>query len=317
MTQNKGYKIGAVSKLTGIPPETLRIWEHRYGIVSPGRGSSGAREYSDSDIKYLSIIKQLLASGDSIGNLANLSITELAERLDGYSKLQRGSDSHGNLNDISSVCVFGPTLPGQLEKYKNETSPINFIGLYSNNAEFESKVQQARPDLLILEYPNILENDIKPIREKFKLSTARYLLIVYRFSSTALVKKLKKDGFLMHCGSVDYNQIMNLCNVSLPDESVNKSSIPGSYRTRVFSDIELSKIATIQTNVNCECPHHLAQILTNLVAFETYSKNCEDSNDDDAKLHAELYDVTASARTAFEIILEKILTLENIDVKNL
>ncbi|NNE39036.1 MAG: hypothetical protein HKN08_12080 [Gammaproteobacteria bacterium] len=73
----------------------------------------------------------------------------------------------------------------------------------------------------------------------------------------------------------------------------------------------------IQSNVNCECPHHIAQILNNLVAFEDYSKNCEDKNKEDADLYTKLYEITASARTAFEAALGKVLISENIDVKTL
>ena len=50
-TDTGQYKIGAVSRITGIPPETLRMWERRYGIISPVRGTSGTRLYSDKHIK--------------------------------------------------------------------------------------------------------------------------------------------------------------------------------------------------------------------------------------------------------------------------
>ena len=42
-----GYRIGTVSKLTGISPDTLRIWERRYQVVTPalakavGKGTPG------------------------------------------------------------------------------------------------------------------------------------------------------------------------------------------------------------------------------------------------------------------------------------
>ena len=34
---NGAYRIGAVARLTGISPDTLRIWERRYDIVEPER----------------------------------------------------------------------------------------------------------------------------------------------------------------------------------------------------------------------------------------------------------------------------------------
>ena len=44
--RNDEYKIGAVSKITGIGTETLRAWERRYEAVVPGRSESGDRVYS-------------------------------------------------------------------------------------------------------------------------------------------------------------------------------------------------------------------------------------------------------------------------------
>ncbi|MCG6863504.1 MAG: MerR family transcriptional regulator [Chromatiaceae bacterium] len=33
------YRIGAVSRLTGIAPDTLRVWERRYGVGWTSAGS--------------------------------------------------------------------------------------------------------------------------------------------------------------------------------------------------------------------------------------------------------------------------------------
>ncbi|NNE37526.1 MAG: MerR family transcriptional regulator, partial [Gammaproteobacteria bacterium] len=73
----------------------------------------------------------------------------------------------------------------------------------------------------------------------------------------------------------------------------------------------------METSVKCECPQHLAKILSKLVAFENYSKDCEDSNEEDAALHKSLYEITASARTTYESALDKILVLEKIDIDRL
>lgn len=58
-----GYRITTVSRLTGIPRNTLLAWERRYGLVQPDRLENGYRSYTDSDIDYLRTIKQLVDSG--------------------------------------------------------------------------------------------------------------------------------------------------------------------------------------------------------------------------------------------------------------
>ena len=39
--KRRQLSIGAVSKATGVPVETLRTWERRYGVPSPGRSAMG------------------------------------------------------------------------------------------------------------------------------------------------------------------------------------------------------------------------------------------------------------------------------------
>ena len=76
------YAIGVVSKLTGIHPETLRMWERRYAVVQPGRSKGGSRRYSDADIQRLSLIKTLVDAGHQISTIAALSYSQLKARID-------------------------------------------------------------------------------------------------------------------------------------------------------------------------------------------------------------------------------------------
>ncbi|NNG12714.1 MAG: MerR family transcriptional regulator, partial [Halobacteria archaeon] len=84
MTDPRGatqrYRIGTVAKLTGISPDTLRIWERRYGVVEPVRSPGGGREYTSEDIERLQLIKQLVDSGDAIGSIAALDTETLIAR---------------------------------------------------------------------------------------------------------------------------------------------------------------------------------------------------------------------------------------------
>jgi methanogenic corrinoid protein MtbC1 len=55
--------IGALSRATGIPPETLRTWEQRYGFPVPERKPSGHRVYPMSSVPRLRRIAEALARG--------------------------------------------------------------------------------------------------------------------------------------------------------------------------------------------------------------------------------------------------------------
>jgi methanogenic corrinoid protein MtbC1 len=55
--------IGALSRATGIPAETLRTWENRYGFPHPERRPSGHRVYPLSSVARLRRIAEALARG--------------------------------------------------------------------------------------------------------------------------------------------------------------------------------------------------------------------------------------------------------------
>jgi DNA-binding transcriptional MerR regulator/methylmalonyl-CoA mutase cobalamin-binding subunit len=55
--------IGSLSRATGIPVETLRTWEHRYGFPRPERKESGHRLYPLSTVRRLLRVTAALARG--------------------------------------------------------------------------------------------------------------------------------------------------------------------------------------------------------------------------------------------------------------
>jgi methanogenic corrinoid protein MtbC1 len=81
LSREPRYRIGAVSRATGIAPDTIRMWERRYGNLVPARSDAGGRLYSDADIAHLRLVKQLIDRGHAIGRLAHLSEEELREIL--------------------------------------------------------------------------------------------------------------------------------------------------------------------------------------------------------------------------------------------
>ena len=73
------YTIKTVVQETGIAPATLRAWERRYGVLSPGRSDGGYRLYSERDISTLRWLKGQVDAGVSISRaVALLSIRHQA-----------------------------------------------------------------------------------------------------------------------------------------------------------------------------------------------------------------------------------------------
>ncbi|MFP5285735.1 MAG: MerR family transcriptional regulator, partial [Thermoanaerobaculia bacterium] len=74
------HPIGIAAKRTGLKPDLIRAWERRYGAVAPGRSDTRRRLYSDADVERLLLLRRVVDTGHSIGQVANLTNEEL-ERL--------------------------------------------------------------------------------------------------------------------------------------------------------------------------------------------------------------------------------------------
>ena len=64
--------IAALTKRTGVPPDTIRKWEQRYGVLHPERTTGGQRRYSELDVARIEWLKARLAEGYRIGEAAAL-----------------------------------------------------------------------------------------------------------------------------------------------------------------------------------------------------------------------------------------------------
>jgi len=54
------FRIGEVSKITGLPTHVLRFWESEFSRIRPKRTASGQRLYTRRDIELVLHIKNLL-----------------------------------------------------------------------------------------------------------------------------------------------------------------------------------------------------------------------------------------------------------------
>jgi methanogenic corrinoid protein MtbC1 len=73
------HPIKVVARRTGLTPDVLRVWEKRYGAVSPTRVDTGRRLYSDDDVERLLLLRRATLGGRRIGQVASLPTDELEE----------------------------------------------------------------------------------------------------------------------------------------------------------------------------------------------------------------------------------------------
>jgi hypothetical protein len=81
-----------------------------------------------------------------------------------------------------------------------------------------------------------------------------------------------------------------------------------------FTPAQLGKLAELESSIECECPNHLADLLTRLGAFERYSAGCASRNEEDAAVHRMLNAETGRARAVLEAALTRLLEFEKIAI---
>lgn len=81
------YSVAQVENLTGIKAHTLRIWERRYGFLTPMRTNTNIRYYSDRQLRKLLNIGILIRHGYRISKIDKMAeeeinglVTEILER---------------------------------------------------------------------------------------------------------------------------------------------------------------------------------------------------------------------------------------------
>lgn len=83
------YGISVTSELSGIAPQTLRLYERR-GLLAPARTDGGTRRYSDEDLQRLQRITELVDQGVNLAGVAQILDLETknSQLLSDYTQLE-------------------------------------------------------------------------------------------------------------------------------------------------------------------------------------------------------------------------------------
>jgi MerR family transcriptional regulator, light-induced transcriptional regulator len=66
------FRIGELSRRSGVSPELLRAWERRYGLLRPVRSAGGLRLYSREDAERVRLMREHLSGGVAAAEAAAL-----------------------------------------------------------------------------------------------------------------------------------------------------------------------------------------------------------------------------------------------------
>jgi DNA-binding transcriptional MerR regulator len=300
------YRSGTAARLAGIPVETLRVWERRYGIVGPGLSPRGHRLYATEDVSRLALIKQLVDLGSPIGSIATLPLASLREMRDAADAASRGLRVAPERSPQAvRVALVGQTLAERTARDGAGTPNLDVVATCAEASGALETLRGIAADVLAVELPTLQADSVAIVDGLVQAVGARSAVVAYRFGPAAVVSALRARGHAVLRSPLDLAELERLCRDALHLEPTQAppAAPPTLLETapgRRFDDRSLAQIAQASTTLYCECPRHVVELLLSLGTFERYSAECENRSPADAALHRYLQRVAGSARALFE-----------------
>jgi hypothetical protein len=320
------YRTGTAARLAGLPVETLRVWERRYGISDTARSARGQRLYSDSQVRRLALIKQLVDHGHGVGSLARLSDEALRALLPpGLPAGAAGAAAAASLAPVR-VALVGDALVRRLAAGGRELFALDIVAAAAGLDAAEQLAAAtvtgtgpglARAEVLLIELAELSEADVAPIAA-LRAASGATAVVLYRFGAKPTLARLRADGCIVAHAPADLAQLVLLCE-SARQTSTATAPTPAAGATPPspprFDDASLASLTAVPNGVSCECPRHLADLLMMLASFERYSGDCADRTPQDAALHEDLRLSAGHARMLLEAAMARLARAEGLPLQ--
>jgi MerR family transcriptional regulator, light-induced transcriptional regulator len=300
---------GTAARLAGVPVATLRVWERRYAVVAAPKSATGQRLYSPQDVQRLRLMRQLTESGHAIGTLASLAHEQLQEL---HGALQPTPTGAVAPVPGRRVLLVGRSLEAKLQSLAGHQVLAVLDDLPAALAHAATPDGAATAvDMLVLHLPSLQPEDVQALTRLRACWPAAQTLLVYGFGTEALAEGLRAQGVTVQRQPVTGRDLARLL-LTPPGGAV--AGALGAVLPRRYTDTALAALAEMPSTVVCECPRHLAEIVTQLAGFERYSAQCLARNPSDAALHQRLSALAGAARTQFEQALADVAEAEGMEV---
>jgi DNA-binding transcriptional MerR regulator len=319
-SKNHSYRIGTISKLAGIPVPTLRVWESRYAAFTPIKTEGQHRLYGEEDLLRATLIKQLCDTGHGISTIANLNVQALSQLHHKHRNGKALEASPARTQNVT-MAVIGLGLARRIEAKKFALtllgSSLEVTGIFADLDTAQTEEFDRPAEILLIKVNTLHEivmRDIEAVKVK---ANATQVIVIYNYGRDQVAHAMRAAGMLVRREPISDYELAELIRSVLTVEAnhtLREVTPSAMIPARKYSDETLARVAGISTNVLCECPKHVAEIIAQLASFEQYSLECLNKSTEDAHLHAYLTSVSGSARALFEHALEKVAQHEGIEL---
>jgi DNA-binding transcriptional MerR regulator len=307
------HRIGSVSRLAGVPVSTLRMWEGRHGAFAPAKTGGQHRLYTEDDVVRARLLRQLTEAGHSIGGIARLAAAQLQDLL-----VQARSADAARRDAPPrrlAVVVVGGALAARVTSGKwqqllaGDVLDVRRIFRSLDDALLATPGTGPQGDVLLARISALQPGAQAQLESTMAALGVRHAVVLYNFGAESVVAALRERGLLLRREPVDDGELAQLLRSvtwaeapAPPATQAPRAAIP----PRRYSDEDLARIAASPQHMLCECPRHIAEIVSQLASFEDYSAHCLNQTHEDAQVHAYLRSVSGSARALFEEALDRV-----------
>jgi D-Tyr-tRNAtyr deacylase len=262
-------------------------------------------------------MKQLVDAGDAIGEVAILN----SEALQGRAAEARRLPQPGALAEATPIRVLlvGEPMATAVQEASETLPRITPVATYFDVTDFEARAGDVEADVLVIEQATLHEDTAARVIDWLGRAKAAHAVVLYRYASAEALRRLPASKCSALRAPVDPRTLQAHClsmmhaTLTAPGPAaVEGAAITQPAPPRRYDDEALAYLATLSSTVKCECPRHLAELITNLAAFEDYSAECESRSPRDAALHAYLYATASHARHIIEDALDHVVEMEGI-----
>ena len=303
------YGIGTVARLTGLKPDTLRVWERRYGLGASYKSPSGRRQYTQADLEHLQLVSALVSDGARIGEIAASDRKTLEVLIRG-----RGNKLERFIPTAKPKVMFvGRELCAWLDQHQGCISSVNALFVRHAVSDIDSAALLEHEDvaLVVADCPALSTAQIDNVEALVQRVGAARFMVTYRLANDRWLTELSRRGalaleFPTEPARLAYEMGQLLVDLETSQGEFDLGELVNP-KARTYSDDELQAASRLKSLLGCECPRHIVDLVNQLNQFEEYSTQCGVENWTDAAVHSCIYAYTNQARHLMEKALKAIL----------
>ncbi len=228
-----------------------------------------------------------------------------------------------------TMSILHATLPSYMaQAAATETKHFKVLSATSDLNVFSMELAGRSPQVLVLDLALLGEDPVQEVARLEQRCRPELTLIVYAFARWDVVEQLRGPRRQVMRAPISVRMLhASLINLIVREvtqlRTAGATVAPGGGvpttepAPRRYDDVQLASLQEIRSVVQCECPNQVADLVLALAAFEQYSRECQNRNAADARIHAMLARATGHSRALMEAALGELCVFEKIDLDRL